>query len=409
MDTLTSMKNFKESVESGDFAEAAWGHGLALAIYGPLATAVVMLLAACGQQRSSPVARAAPRVSVVTLHAESVPMSSQLPGRVAAYRTAEVRPQVSGIVLKRLFVEGSEVRAGQQLYQIDPAPYQASYDSAVAVEASARALAERYKPLVAANAVSKQDYDNAEASYLQARAAVETARINLVYTRVLSPIAGRIGRSMITEGALVTANQATALATVQQLDPVYVDVTQPSATLLRLQRESAAGLLRRDESGQTRVQLQLEDGSDYAHPGALQFSEVTVDPGTGSVTLRALVPNPERLLLPGMFVREQIQEGVRQGTVLVPQQAVGHDQRGSPSALVVGPDNVVQLRVLQADRAVGDRWVVTAGLAVGDRVVVEGIQFARPGAKVLVDEYDPAMAEGHSNTQASAKVPPTVH
>ena len=409
MDTLTSMKNFQESVASGDFAEAAWGRGLALATYGPLATAVVMLLAACGQQRSSPVARAAPRVSVVTLHAESVPMSSQLPGRVAAYRTAEVRPQVSGIVLKRLFVEGSEVRAGQQLYQINPAPYQASYDSAVAVEASARALAERYKPLVAANAVSKQDYDNAEASYLQARAGVETARINLVYTRVLSPIAGRIGRSMITEGALVTANQATALATVQQLDPVYVDVTQPSATLLRLQRESAAGLLRKDEAGQTRVQLRLEDGSAYAHPGTLQFSEVTVDPGTGSVTLRALVPNPERLLLPGMFVREQIQEGVRQGTVLVPQQAVGHDQRGSPSALVVGPDNVVQLRVLQADRAVGDRWVVTAGLAVGDRVVVEGIQFARPGAKVLVDENDPAMAEGHSNTQASAKVPPTVH
>jgi membrane fusion protein, multidrug efflux system len=409
MDTLTSMKNVRESVESGDFAEAASGRGHALVICGPLATAAVMLLAACGQQRSSPVARAAPRVSVVTLRAQSVPISSQLPGRVAAYRTAEVRPQVSGIVLKRLFVEGSEVRAGQQLYQIDPAPYQASHDSAVAVEASARALSERYKPLVAANAVSKQDYDNAEASYLQARAAVETARINLVYTRVLSPIAGRIGRSMITEGALVTANQATALATVQQLDPVYVDVTQPSATLLRLQRESTAGLLRRDESGQTRVQLQLEDGSDYAHPGALQFSEVTVDPGTGSVTLRALVPNPERLLLPGMFVREQIQEGVRQGTVLVPQQAVGHDQRGSPSALVVGPDNVVQARVLQADRAVGDRWVVTAGLAVGDRVVVEGIQFARPGVKVLVDEYDPAMAEGHSNTQASAKVPPTVH
>lgn len=409
MDTSTSMNNLQKSVESGDFAEAAWGRGLALVICGPLATAAVMLLAACGQQRSSPVSKAAPRVSVVTLHAQSVPLSSQLPGRVAAYRTAEVRPQVSGIVLKRLFVEGSEVRAGQQLYQIDPAPYQASYDSAVAVEASARALSERYKPLVAANAVSKQDYDNAEASYLQARAGVETARINLVYTRVLSPIAGRIGRSMITEGALVTANQATALATVQQLDPVYVDVTQPSATLLRLQRESAAGLLRKDEAGQTRVQLRLEDGSAYAHPGTLQFSEVTVDPGTGSVTLRALVPNPERLLLPGMFVREQIQEGVRQGTVLVPQQAVAHDQRGTPNALVVGPDNVVQLRVLQADRAVGDHWVVTAGLAVGDRVVVEGIQFARPGAKVLVDEYDPAMAEGHSNTQASAKVPPTVH
>ena len=370
-----------------------------------LAAGAVMLLTACGQQRSSPVAKAAPRVSVVTLQAQSVPLSSELPGRVAAYRTAEVRPQVSGIVLRRLFVEGSEVRGGQQLYQIDPAPYQASYDSAVAAEVSARALSERYKPLVAANAVSKQDYDNAEASYLQARAAVETARINLTYTRVLSPIAGRIGRSMITEGALVTANQATALATVQQLDRVYVDVTQPSATLLRLQRESTAGLLRRDEAGQTRVQLRLEDGTDYAHTGTLQFSEVTVDPGTGSVTLRALVPNPERVLLPGMFVREQIQEGVRDGTVLVPQQAVGHDQRGTPNALVVGPDDVVQLRTLEADRAVGDRWAVTSGLAVGDRVVVEGIQFARPGSRVLVDEYHPAMAEAHSNQQASATAP----
>ncbi|HWX26347.1 MAG TPA: efflux RND transporter periplasmic adaptor subunit [Steroidobacteraceae bacterium] len=374
-----------------------------------LAAGAVMLLAACGQQRSSPVAKAPPRVSVVTLQAQSVPVSSELPGRVAAYRTAEVRPQVSGIVLKRLFIEGSEVRAGQQLYQIDPAPYRASYDSAVAAEVSARALSERYKALVAANAVSKQDYDNAEASYLQGRAAVETARINLTYTRVFSPIAGRIGRSMVTEGALVTANQATALATVQQLDPVYVDVTQPSATLLRLQRESTAGLLRKNEAGQTRVQLRLEDGSDYALSGTLQFSEVTVDPGTGSVTLRALVPNPQRLLLPGMYVHEQIQEGVRQGTVLVPQQAVGHDQKGTPNALVVGPDNVVQVRMLQADRAVGDSWAVTSGLAAGDRVVVEGIQFARPGAKVLVDEYDPVMAEGHSNTQASAKVPPTAH
>jgi len=375
-----------------------------LSVGAPLAVGAMMLLAACGQQRSTPVAKAPPRVSVVTLQTQSVPVSSELPGRVAAYRTAEVRPQISGIVLKRLFVEGSEVRAGQQLYQIDPAPYQANYDSAVAAEVSARALSERYQALVAANAVSKQDYDNAEASYLQARAAVETARINLTYTRVLSPIAGRIGRSMITEGALVTANQATAVATVQQLDPVYVDVTQPSATLLRLQRESTAGLLRKDGVGQTRVQLRLEDGSDYPLPGTLQFSEVTVDSGTGSVTLRALVPNPQRLLLPGMFVREQIQEGVRQGTVLVPQQAVGHDQKGTPNALVVGPDNVVQVRMLQAERAVGDSWAVTSGLAVGDRVVVEGIQFARPGVKVLVDEYDPSIAEGHSREQAAAIV-----
>jgi membrane fusion protein (multidrug efflux system) len=348
-----------------------------------------MLLAGCGQQDAPAVAAAPPRVSVVTLQARPVPINSELPGRVAAYRTAEVRPQVNGIILKRLFVEGSDVRAGQQLYQIDPAPYQASYDSAVAAEASARALSERYKPLVEANAVSKQDYDNAEASYLQARATVEAARINLTYTKVLSPITGRIGRSSITEGALVTANQSLALATIQQIDPVYVDVTQPSTTLLRLTREAEAGLLKKDDAGQAQVRLRMEDGSDYGHPGALQFSEVTVDPGTGSVTLRALIPNPERLLLPGMFVREQIQEGIRQGTVLVPQQAVSHDQKGTPTALTVGSDSVVQLRTLATDRAVGDQWVITAGLSSGDRVIVEGIQFAAPGAKVAADEYHP--------------------
>jgi membrane fusion protein (multidrug efflux system) len=332
-----------------------------------------------------------------------VPISSELPGRVAAFRTAEVRPQVSGIILQRLFVEGSEVREGQPLYQIDPAPYQASYDSTVAAEASARALAERYKPLVEANAVSKQDYDNAQASYLQAHAAVETAHINLVYTKVLAPITGRIGRSSITEGALVTANQPTALATVQQIDPVYVDVTQPSAMLLRLTRESASGVLKKDASGHAEVRLRLEDGSDYAHSGALQFSEVTVDQGTGSVTLRALMPNPERLLLPGMFVREQIQEGVRQGTVLVPQQAVSHDQRGVPVAAVVGPDGVVQRRTLQAERAVGDQWLVTAGLAAGDRVVVEGLQLAAPGNKVTAEEYSPADEMAHRQASETAQ------
>ncbi len=307
-----------------------------------LAAWAAVLLVGCAQQAPPP-APAAPRVSVVTVQDQPVLVTTELPGRVAAYRTADVRPQVNGIVLKRLFVEGSEVKAGQQLYQIDPAPYQALYDSAVAAEASARALEERYKPLVEANAVSKQDNDNAVAAHLQAQAAVETAHINLVYTKVLSPISGRIGRSSITEGALVTANQATALATVQQLDPVYVDVTQPSNTLLRLRREADAGLLKENEAGQTQVRLRLEDGSDYAHAGTLEFSEVTVDEGTGSVTLRALMPNPERLLLPGMFVHEQIQEGVRQG-VLAPQQGVSHDQKGDANALVVGADNTVELR-----------------------------------------------------------------
>ena len=363
-----------------------------------------VLLAGC-HHRAPPPTPPPPRVSVVTLRAQSVPIVTELPGRVNAYRTADVRPQVNGIILKRLFVEGSEVKTGQQLYQIDPAPYKAAYDSAVAANASARALAQRDKSLVATNLVSKQDYDNAEAAWLQAQAAVETARINLIYTKVLSPITGRISRSFVTEGALVTANQATALATVQQLEPVYVDVTQPTTTLLRLRREADAGLLKQNEAGKTQVKVRLEDGTDYLHPGTLEFSEVTVDTGTGSVTLRALVPNPERVLLPGMFVREEIDEGVRKNTVLAPQQGVSHDQRGEPNALVVGPDNVVELRPLQVDRAIGDQWVVNSGLIAGDRVVVEGIQSAKPGTKVVAEEYKPPPTE--KTVQQAGVTPPT--
>ena len=359
---------------------------------GGLTVAAAALLIGCGHHAAPP-APAPPRVSVVTLRTQTVPIVTELPGRVTAYRTADVRPQVNGIILKRLFVEGSEVRAGQQLYQIDPAPYRAAYEGAVAANASARALAQRDRSLVETNLVSKQDYDNAEAVYLQAQAAVETARINLIYTKVLSPITGRISRSFVTEGALVTANQPTALATVQQLEPVYVDVTQPSTTLLRLRREADAGLLKQNEAGKTQVRLRLEDGTDYPHPGTLEFSEVTVDTGTGSVTLRTLMPNPERLLLPGMFVREQIQEGVRQGAVLAPQQGVSHDQKGEPNALVVGSGDIVELRSLQVDRAIGDQWVVTKGLQAGDRVIVEGIQSAKPGGKVVAEEYQPPPSE----------------
>ena len=368
-----------------------------IVIDGRLAARVGVCLAVLGlgaltgcEHKAPPPAPPPPKVSVVTVQAQAVPITTELPGRVAGFRYADVRPQVNGIILKRLFVEGSEVKAGQQLYQIDPAPYQASYDSAVAADVSARALWERYKPLAEANAVSKQDYDNAVASHLQAQAAVETARINLIYTRVLSPITGHISRSAITEGALVTANQATAIANVQQLDPVYVDVTQPITTLLRLRSEAAAGLLKQNEAGKTQVRLRLEDGTDYAHPGTLEFTEVTVDQGTGSVTLRALIPNPERLLLPGMFVREVIQEGVRQGAVLAPQQGISHDQKGEPNALVVGPDNTVELRTVVTDRAIGDQWLVSSGLKPGDRVIVEGIQSAKPGAKVAPEEYRPA-------------------
>jgi membrane fusion protein, multidrug efflux system len=367
-----------------------------------LAVLGLVLLTGC-EHKAPPPAPPPPKVTVVTVHAQAVPITTELPGRVAGYRYADVRPQVNGIILKRLFVEGSDVKAGQQLYQIDPAPYQASYDSAVAADASARALWERYRPLVEANAVSKQDYDNAVASHLQAHAAVETARINLIYTRVLSPITGRISRSLITEGALVTANQTDAIANVQQLDPVYVDVTQPITTLLRLKTEAAAGLLKHNEAGKAQVRLRLEDGSDYAHPGTLEFSEVTVDEGTGSVTLRALIPNPERLLLPGMFVREEIQEGVRQGAVLAPQQGISHDQRGAPNALVVGPDNTVELRTLATDRAIGDQWLVTAGLKPGDRVIVEGIQSAKPGTKVAPEEYRPVDEKAAQARPATAQ------
>jgi membrane fusion protein (multidrug efflux system) len=343
-----------------------------------LSCLTIVALAACSPA-APPAAPPPPKVTVITLKATPVPITTELPGRVAAFRVADVRPQVNGIILKRLFAEGSEVSAGQQLYQIDPATYQATYDSASATRMSAHAQAQRFKLLAASNAVSKQDYDNARAADLRAKADVETAHINLVYTRVLSPISGRISRSAVTEGALVTANQPTALATVQQLDTVYVDVTQPSSTLLRLKREAVAGQLQQNNAGQAPVRLRLEDGSNYNETGTLQFSEITVDEGTGSVTLRAVFPNPQRLLLPGMFVREEIEEGVQRDALLVPQLGVSHDQKGDATALVVGPGNVVQLCILQTDRAIGDKWLVTAGLKAGDRVIVEGLQLAQPG------------------------------
>ena len=345
-----------------------------------------------------------PTVTVVTLHPSRVSLTTELPGRVSAYRVAEVRPQVNGVLQKRLFTEGDLAKEGQQLYQIDPEPYQAALSSAEATLAHARAAVEvsrltveRYKALVEVHAVSRQDYDNAVATLQQAQAdvgsgeaAVHTAAINLAYTKMYSPISGRTSRSSVTEGALVTANQPSSLVTVTQLDPVYVDVTQPIATLVRLKRELASGQVRSAGSNKAATNLILEDRSAYEHSGSLQFSEVTVDQGTGSVTLRALIPNPERQLLPGMFVREEIQEGVRQGAVLAPQQGVSHDQKGEPNALVVGPNNTVELRTLVTDRAIGDQWLVTSGLKPGDRIIVEGIQSAKPGAQVVPEEYRPA-------------------
>ncbi len=370
-----------------------------------VALALSAALCACSSQKRAPPGPPVATVKVTTLTAQTVSVTTDLPGRTVAYRVADIRPQVNGLILKRMFIEGSDVKEGQQLYQIDPALYQAAYDSARANAESSRLQAERFKPLAEANAVSKQDYDNAVAAAAQSKASTDTARINLVYTRLLSPISGRIGRSSVTEGALVTAGQATALATVQQLDPIYVDVTQPIAVLLRLKRELAAGELVVADGNKAEVHLVLEDGSRYNVAGKLQFSEVSVDQTTGSVTLRALFPNPDKLLLPGMFVREQIEEGHRTDAFLVPQLAVTHDQKGNPTALVVGPDNKVELRMLVAERAIGDKWVVTDGVKAGDRVIVEGLQFAKPGATVKPEELPAEAPPAAAPAAASSRTP----
>lgn len=341
-----------------------------------------------------------PAVDVVTLHTEPVALTTDLPGRTSAFRTAEVRPQVSGVLQRRLFTEGDIVQEGQQLYQIDPAPYEAALASARATLAhaqatvrTAQAVADRYRALIASHAVSRQDYDNAigtleqdKADVASAEAAVNTASINLTYTRVLAPITGRTGRSAVTEGALVTANQSTALVTVTQLDPIYVDVTQPTTTILRLRREIASGQIEGVRDGNIAVTLRLEDGSAYDPAGILQFREVTVDQGTGAVTLRAIFPNKDGVLLPGMFVREQLQEGIVHNAILAPQQGVTHDQKGQATALVVDDGGKVQLRVLKTERAIGRAWLVAGGLKEGDRLIVSGVQRIRPGMPVSVSE-----------------------
>jgi membrane fusion protein (multidrug efflux system) len=367
----------------------------------PAVTTAVLLLAGCKPGNDPPAVHAAPpQVGVVTIHAQPVILTSELPGRTTAYRIADVRPQVNGLILSRLFTEGDDVTAGQQLYQIDPSPYQASLDSAKAAVQKARAsvtsarlTVARDRSLVQAFAVSKQDLDNDvatlqqdEADVASALASVETANINLAYTKVYSPISGRSGRSSVTEGALVTADQTTSLVTITQLDPIYVDVTQPVTTLLRLKRELRSGLIKSAGADQAEVHLILEDGTEYAEAGRLQFSEVNVDQDTGSVTLRAIFPNPDEFLLPGMFVRERIQEGVSAHGLLVPQQGVTHDPQGRPTALIVDKDNKVENRILVADRAIGSSWLVTKGIADGDRVIVEGVLKVAPGMVVTPEE-----------------------
>jgi len=361
-----------------------------------LPASLALLAAACGAPPQNPAGGAPPEVGVVTLAPERVVLTTELPGRTAPYLVAEVRPQVNGVLQKRLFTEGAEVRAGQQLYQIDPAPYQAAYEQARAAlqvaEAAlpaARSRAERLRALVASRAVGEQDAIDAEAALAQAEAnvaaagaAVESARIQLAYTPIPAPISGRTGRSSVTPGALVTAYQPVPLVTIQQLDPIYVDVQQSSADLLRLRRVLASGALTRDQQSASRVRLLLEDGTPYAHEGTLQFQDVTVAPTTGAVTLRLVFPNPEALLLPGMFVRAIIEEGVDEQAILAPQQGVQRDPRGNAFALVIGDGNQVETRELGIDRALGNRWRVTRGLAAGDRVIVDGLLAVRPGMAV---------------------------
>ena len=358
-----------------------------------------------------------PEVSVITIQPQRVVITSELSGRTSAHLTSEVRPQVGGIIKKRLFAEGSEVKAGQLLYQIEPASYESALASAKANQARAEASlgsirlkAQRYQELVAINAVSQQDNDDAQATLKQAeaelsaaRAAMDTARINLAYTRITAPIAGRIGRSAVTEGALVTASQPAALASIQQLSTMYVDVTQSSAELLKLRQNIASGQLKQGGANQARVKLLLEDGSSYPLTGTLKFSEVTVDQSTGSITLRAIFPNPKQLLLPGMFVRAVLEEGINEQAILVPQRGVTRNPKGEAMVMVVGAEEKVEPRLITAVRTVGENWLVSDGLKAGDRVILEGIQKARPGTPVKAVPFGAKPADGKAVQPAEKK------
>ncbi|VWD27475.1 efflux RND transporter periplasmic adaptor subunit [Burkholderia contaminans] len=382
-----------------------------------VATAAVFL-AACGKKESAPPPQT-PEVGVVTVQPQAVPVFSELPGRTSAFLVAQVRARVDGIVLRREFTEGTDVKAGQRLYKIDPAPYVAALNSAKATLAKAQAnlvtqnaLVARYKVLVAANAVSKQDYDNAVATQGQAaadvaagKAAVDTAQINLGYTDVVSPITGRVGISQVTPGAYVQASQATLMSTVQQLDPVYVDLTQSSLEGLKLRQDVQSGRLKTSGPGAAKVSLILEDGKTYSEAGKLQFSDVTVDQATGSVTIRAIFPNPGRVLLPGMFVRARIEEGVNENAFLVPQIGVTHDQKGQAIAMVVNASNKVEPRPLKTTGMQGPNWIVEGGLQAGDHVIVQGGEKVRPGATVKSVPAQLAPAAGAASGAAATAAP----
>jgi len=417
-----------------------------------------LIVSGCGSQQAAP-PPALPEVTTVTVQPERIVLTTELPGRTSAYFVAEIRPQVNGIVQKRLFEEGSDVKNGQVLYQIDPAPFQAAYDNAAANLAVTRKAADRaraaleathagvsqkqatlelartnrwrFDELYKGKAVAASQRDQAateaevaeaalrsaeaqvksdqqavaaaEAAIQQAEAALETARINLAYTRISAPISGRIGKSNVTVGALATAYQGSVFATIQQLDPIYVDVTQSSASLLQIKRNIEAGRINGVGSDRTRVKLLLEDGTPYPLDGILKFSEVTVDPSTGSFILRMVFPNPKHMLLPGMYVRAVVQEGEVDQAILVPQQGVSRDPKGNPVALMVDGSDKVEQRALKIDRAIGDKWLITEGLNPGDRLIVEGMQKVRPGSSVKVVPFD---AGGKDSPDAAKKAQP---
>ncbi len=405
----------------------------------------VVLFSGCASRVAPPPAGPV-EVATVTLRPERIVLTTELPGRTSAYLVAEIRPQVSGLLQKRLFEEGANIKEGALLYQIDPVPYQAAYDQAKAALATAeanvgtaeanvvmaeanmpaiRSRAERLKGLVAIHAVGQQDYDDAVAALKQAeanlemrktavtaartaievsRTALESARINLSYTPIKAPISGRIGKSNITVGAMVTAYQPTPLAVIQQLDPIYVDVTQASTDLLRLRRELESGNLK-DGASRRKVKLLLEDGTPYSMSGTLQFQDVTVEPTTGSVTLRIVFSNPKQVLLPGMYVRAVVEEGANEGALLIPQQGVSRDPKGNPLALVVNAAGKVEPRPLVLDRAIADKWLVTQGLAPGDRLIVEGIEKVRPGDSVRVVDFAPPTAPGAKTDMSQSQAP----
>ncbi|MBE3098906.1 MAG: efflux RND transporter periplasmic adaptor subunit [Planctomycetes bacterium] len=424
---------------------------------------VAVSLPGCDRQPQSPPPPPVPEVATVTVQPQQVMLTTELPGRPSAYLVAEIRPQVSGLVQKRLFTEGSDVKTGDLLYEIDPAPFKAALDNAAANLDVMRKTADRARATLAASvagvtrqkatldlarinrqrledlfkdkAVSASDRDQAvtsadvaeatlqvakaqvdsdrhavamaEAAIKQAEAAVETARINLAYTRITAPISGRIGKSTVTSGAIVTAYQPVALATIQQLDPIYVDVPQSTTELLRLKRRLEDGRLNHDGANQDKVRIVLEDGTMYPLEGTLQFRDVTVDPTTGSVIVRAVFPNPKGLLLPGMFVRAVVEEGVNNQAILVPQQAVSRDQKGNPVALIVDAEGKAQPRMLTLDRALGDQWLVSSGLAQGDHVIVEGMQRVRPGAVVKEVPFDSGQKKGTESGKTTPPAPPS--